>query len=40
MARPDSGDTVLDSTVLIDDFQWIANGGTVPVSTNPVEVPK
>jgi hypothetical protein len=36
----DTGDAVLDSTVLIDDFQWIANGGTVPVGTNPIEAPK
>ncbi len=32
----DTGDTALDSTTLIDNFKWIANGGTVNVGTNPV----
>jgi hypothetical protein len=32
----DTGDTAWDSTTLIDNFQWIANGGTVAVGTNPV----
>ena len=31
----DSGDGVLDSTAIIDNFRWIAKPG-VPVSTNPV----
>jgi len=29
----DTGDQVWDSTVLVDSFQWIANGGTVSVGT-------
>ncbi len=32
----DTGDSAWDSTVLIDNFQWIANGGTVTVGTQPV----
>jgi hypothetical protein len=32
----DTGDMVWDSTVLLDDFQWIATPGTVVVGTNPV----
>lgn len=36
----DTGDSAFDSTVLIDNFQWIANGGTVVVSTDPVPTPK
>jgi hypothetical protein len=31
----DSGDGVLDSTTLIDNFKWIAEAG-VTVVTNPV----
>lgn len=31
----DTGDTNFDSTVLIDNFQWIADGGTVSVGTTP-----
>ncbi len=31
----DTGDNILDSTVLIDNFQWIASGGTVVVGTTP-----
>ena len=31
----DTGDSAWDSTVLIDNFQWIADGGTVDVGTNP-----
>ncbi len=31
----DTGDTAYDSTVIIDDFEWIANGGTVTVGTTP-----
>jgi len=29
----DTGDTIYDSTTLIDNFEWIANGGTVNVGT-------
>jgi hypothetical protein len=36
----DTGDQSFDSTTLIDDFQWIANKGTVVVSTNPVDNPQ
>jgi hypothetical protein len=32
----DTGDTWYDSTVLIDNFSWIANGGTVVVGTEPI----
>jgi hypothetical protein len=32
----DTGDTAYDSTVLIDNFTWLADGGTVPVGTQPV----
>jgi hypothetical protein len=32
----DTGDQAWDSTVLIDNFEWIANGGTVVVGTTPV----
>ncbi len=32
----DTGDTAFDSTTLIDNFQWIANGGTVTVGTTPI----
>jgi hypothetical protein len=32
----DTGDEDWDSTALIDNFRWIANGGTVVVGTNPV----
>lgn len=31
----DTGDPNYDSTSLIDNFQWIADGGTVVVGTNP-----
>jgi hypothetical protein len=31
----DTGDAAWDSTVLIDGFQWIADGGTVTVGTQP-----
>jgi hypothetical protein len=34
------GDGLLDSTALVDNFQWIANGGTVVVGTVPVPTPK
>jgi hypothetical protein len=32
----DTGDSAFDSTTIIDNFQWVANGGTVTVGTNPV----
>jgi hypothetical protein len=32
----DTGDGSWDSTTVIDNFQWIADGGTVLVGTNPV----
>ncbi|RLB65193.1 MAG: hypothetical protein DRI90_02685 [Deltaproteobacteria bacterium] len=35
----DSGDGVLDSTALVDNFEWIAEPGT-PVGTEPVPDPK
>ena len=31
----DTGDAAWDSTVLIDNFKWIADGGTVDVGTEP-----
>lgn len=36
----DTGDQAWDSTALVDNFQWIANGGTVAIGTVPVEDPK
>jgi hypothetical protein len=36
----DTGDTALDSTVVIDGFEWIATGGTVTVGTGQVPDPK
>ncbi len=36
----DTGDQAYDSTTLIDNFQWIANGGTVSVITDPISTPK
>ncbi len=32
----DTGDQAWDSTALIDNFQWVASGGTVVVGTTPV----
>jgi len=32
----DAGDAVLDSTAIIDNFKWIANGGTVEIGTGEV----
>jgi hypothetical protein len=32
----DTGDQILDSTALIDDFEWIATGGTPAVETEPI----
>lgn len=32
----DTGDSSYDSTAIVDNFQWIADGGTVLVGTNPV----
>lgn len=36
----DTGDEALDSTALVDNFQWIANGGTVTIGTTPIPDPK
>ena len=36
----DTGDEIYDSTVLVDGFEWIANGGTVTVGTDPIPDPK
>jgi len=36
----DTGDQSWDSTVLVDNFQWVASGGTVAVGTDPVPDPK
>jgi hypothetical protein len=36
----DTGDSAYDSTALVDNFQWIANGGTVVVGTTPIPTPK
>jgi hypothetical protein len=36
----DVGDTALDSTAVIDRFEWIANGGTVNVGTGTIPDPK
>lgn len=33
----DAGNGQFDSTTLIDNFHWIANGGTVAVGTQPVQ---
>jgi hypothetical protein len=31
----DTGDHILDSTVLLDDFKWDAKGTTAPVTDRP-----
>ena len=36
----DTGDQAWDSTALVDNFQWIANGGTVVVGTDTLPDPK
>ena len=36
----DTGDQAWDSTALVDNFQWIANGGTVVVGTETIPDPK
>ncbi|APR85405.1 Cell division protein FtsH [Minicystis rosea] len=36
----DTGDQNYDSTTLIDNWQWIANGGTVVIGTDPIGMPK
>ena len=36
----DTGDTAWDSTAVIDNFQWVANGGAVVVGTEEVPEPK
>ncbi|HEY6463273.1 MAG TPA: hypothetical protein VIY73_24065 [Polyangiaceae bacterium] len=33
----DAGNALYDSTVLIDNFQWIASGGGVAVGTTPAQ---
>jgi hypothetical protein len=33
----DAGNAQFDSTVLVDDFHWIANGGQVAVGTTPAQ---
>jgi hypothetical protein len=33
----DAGNAQFDSTIVIDDFHWIANGGTVAVGTTPAQ---
>jgi hypothetical protein len=35
----DTGDQALDSSVLVDQFKWIANGGTITVGTEPIPNP-
>ncbi|MNC98040.1 hypothetical protein D3C83_158890 [compost metagenome] len=35
----DTGDSAYDSTVIIDAFEWIANGGTVAVGTDQLVAP-
>ena len=32
----DTGDDYLNSTSVLDNFGWVANGGTVTIGTNPV----
>jgi hypothetical protein len=36
----DTGDSSWDSTTLIDNFQWVANGGQVVVGTEEIPDPK
>lgn len=36
----DTGDTAWDSTALVDNFQWVASGGTVTIGTEPIPDPK
>jgi hypothetical protein len=36
----DAGNGEFDSTVLIDNFQWLAAGGTIAVGTTPAPTPK
>jgi hypothetical protein len=33
----DAGNALFDSTVLVDNFQWIATGGEVGIGTSPVQ---
>jgi hypothetical protein len=35
----DTGDAAYDSTALVDGFNWIANGGTITVGTEPIPNP-
>jgi Na+-transporting NADH:ubiquinone oxidoreductase subunit NqrB len=36
----DAGNTEFDSTVLVDNFTWIATGGTIAVGTAPAPEPR
>jgi hypothetical protein len=36
----DAGNQEFDSTVLVDNVQWVATGGTIAVGTTPVPTPK
>jgi hypothetical protein len=36
----DTGDSALDSSVVIDGFEWLATGGTITVGTTPIPDPK
>jgi hypothetical protein len=36
----DTGDSAWDSMALVDNFEWVANGGTVSVGTEPIPDPK
>jgi hypothetical protein len=36
----DAGNALYDSTTLIDNFHWIATGGSIPVGTTPVQTPQ
>jgi hypothetical protein len=36
----DAGNDEFDSTTLIDNFHWIATGGSIPVGTAPVQMPQ
>jgi hypothetical protein len=36
----DAGNALFDSTTLIDNFKWIATGGSIPVGTTPEPMPQ
>ena len=36
----DTGDSAWDSTAVVDNFEWVANGGTVVVGTEEIPDPK